>query len=53
METEYSITPLLKQENMKPIPVEVTSIAEMINLRALLTNEQPFSEDLILDVSIS
>lgn len=47
METEYSIIPLQKAENMKPISKEIIEEASRVNLNALITNDNPFevSED--------
>lgn len=44
METEYSITPLMKQENMKPMSQEILDEAKKVNLNALITNDNPFEE---------
>lgn len=44
METEYSIMPLMKAENMKPMSKEIIAEASKINLNALITNDNPFEE---------
>lgn len=42
METEYSIAPLMKAENMQEMDFDIVWEAALIKLENLLTNENPF-----------
>jgi len=44
METEYSITALIRPDNTKPMLQDIIDEANKINLKALITNDNPFSE---------
>lgn len=41
-DTVYTLAPLMKQENMKPIADKILKEAWEINLKALITNDNPF-----------
>ena len=51
MESEYTITALLKPDNMKPMEKDILNEASQINLNALITNDNPFEVVSIADTA--